>query len=152
MRIREHPAIAAAVLLAGLASAYSLLGVGDGWQQAMTSRGMTGSMNPSAGSGARIALEWCRENVSMIHDVHWANACSTHAEQQRARQLACLRAQTSAPGAVPCDADAEAPDDSPDCTLPDALAQPLNLARARAEQACLVEATTAVYRGAGPAR
>lgn len=143
MRIREHPAIAAAVLLAGLASAYSLLGAGGWWPQAMTPRRDAGGPLPFPGSGARMALEWCRENVSMIHDVHWANACSTHAEQQRALQLACLRAQTSAASTTACGTDVQAPDDSPDCTLPDTLAQPLNLARVRAEQACLVEATVA---------
>ena len=152
MHIREHPAIAAAVLLAGLASAYSLLGAAGWWPQALTPGGNPGKALPFSGSGARIALEWCRENVGIIHDVHWANACSTHAEQQRALQLACLRAQTSAASGVACDTDREVPDDSSDCTLPDALARPLNLARAKAEQACLVESRTAGYQGAGPAR
>ena len=79
MHIREHPAIAAAVLLAGLASAYSLIGAGNGWLQAMTARSDGSGAPPLAGGSARVALEWCRENVGMIHDVHWANACSTHA-------------------------------------------------------------------------
>ena len=152
MHIREHPAIAAAVLLAGLASAYSLIGAGNGWLQAMTARSDGSAAPPLAGGSARVALEWCRENVGMIHDVHWANACTTHAEQQSAVQAACLHGQTSAGSASPCATNLEAPDDSPDCTLPDALAGPLNLARARAEQACLVEATPARHQHAGAAR
>ena len=152
MHIREHPAVAAAVLLAGLASAYSLIGAESGWLQTMTARRDASTALPFAGGSARIALEWCRENVGMIHDVHWANACSTHAEQRRALQLACSRARTSDASASPCETDGEVPDDSPDCTLPDALALPLNLARTRAEQACLVEATTARNQRAGPGR
>ena len=146
MRIRDHPAIAAAILLSGLASAYSLLGSAGGWLRAVAPGSNAASESPFQGSGARVALEWCRENVGIIHDVHWANACVTHAEQQRALQVACLRGKTSAPGAIPCDTNLRAPDDSPDCTLPDPMAQPLNLARARAEQACLVEPATAEYR------
>ena len=66
---------------------------------------------PAAGSSARKNLEWCLRNVGIVHDVYWASACV-----------------------------GQSPDDSPDCTLPDKRALPLNTARAQAEQQCLDEA------------
>lgn len=70
---------------------------------------------PPEGSSARVKFEWCRENVAIVHDVYWASACSRRAGQ-------------------------DDEDDSPDCTLPDDQALPLNTARDRAEQQCLDEA------------
>jgi hypothetical protein len=58
----------------------------------------------------RLALEICRENVTIIHDVHWAAACMTNPE-----------------------------DDASDCTLPDERAATLNAARWAAEDRCVDE-------------
>lgn len=69
----------------------------------------------------RMALRRCREHVAIIHDVHWAAACMGNL-----------------------------PDDSPECTLPDERAAPLNLARAKAEERCVHEARAA-DRAASPA-
>jgi hypothetical protein len=68
----------------------------------------------------RIALQHCRAHVAIIHDVHWAAACLGNPR-----------------------------DDSPECTLPDERAAPLNLARARAEERCFHEASAA-SRAASP--
>jgi len=94
------------------------------WPQAPTPPATHSQALPLPGSSARAALEWCRENVSIIHDVHWATACAAHAETQRASH-------------------AEAADDSPDCTLPAERAATLNAARAQAEDQCLAEAVLA---------
>lgn len=74
---------------------------------------------PSPAARPSLALERCLENVAIIHDVYWAAACSTYAQEQRA--------------AKHFDAD-----DSVDCTLPDARAAVLNKARAADEAQCSV--------------
>jgi hypothetical protein len=91
---------------------------------------------PPPGSSARSRLDWCGEQVAMIHDVHWASACELLARERQARHAACLREKPAAG----CEAELEPPDDSPDCTLPDRRALALNQARARAEQQCIDEA------------
>jgi len=121
MRSRDHADTAAAILLMGLAVLHGLLGGGGGWPPAASFLEPVAKPLPSLGSSARNALEWCQANVAIIHDVHWASACSVLAEEQRGQEGA-------------------EPDDSPECTLPDDRAGPLNLARARAEQQCVDEA------------
>ena len=59
----------------------------------------------------RAVLSRCEEHVANIHDVHWAAACMSNE------------------------------DDSPECTLPDERAAVLNMARAKAEARCLLDAT-----------
>jgi hypothetical protein len=57
--------------------------------------------------------------------------------------MACGLAKASIIGAVAdvaCTPNFADPDDSPDCTLPDDRARPLNVARAKAEQQCLDDA------------
>lgn len=76
---------------------------------------------PSAG---QLAVERCRDHVTIIHDVHWAAACMTLAEEQMAAGL-------FAPDAV---------DDSPECNLPPQRAESINAERAAAEDRCLAEA------------
>jgi hypothetical protein len=124
MRIRPDPGTAAATLLVGMFALQWLAGPGGRWPQSFTPPVNNSRALPLPGSSARAALEWCRENVTIIHDVHWATACSTHAEVQRASH-------------------AEAADDSPECTLPADRASALNAARAQAEDQCLAEAVAA---------
>ena len=107
MRIRDHPDTAAAFVLLAVA----VLSASWGPPAFRT----PAQMLPPEGSSARLKLEWCRENVAIVHDVYWASACSRRAAEGN-------------------------DDDSPDCTLPDDRALPLNAARARAEQQCLDEA------------
>jgi len=121
MRSRDRADTAAAILLMGLAVLHGLLNGGGAWRPDAPLLAPAERQLPSLGSSARNTLEWCRANVTIIHDVHWASACSVLAEEQRGQ------------------AGAE-PDDSPECTLPDDRAGPLNLARANAEQQCLDEA------------
>lgn len=127
MQIRHHPATTAALLLAGMAVLHALLGGSGG---ASLLHPAAQRPLPAPGSHAGKTLEWCRANVSIIHDVHWASACSLVAEEQRKGNPA----------------GGEAPDDSPDCTLPDQRARPLNMARAKAEQQCLEEAAAMAAR------
>jgi hypothetical protein len=115
MRIQDHPGTAAAFLLAGMAALQGPLPVAP---NASAERTL-----PLPGTSARMALEWCRENVSIIHDVHWATACATQGE-----------------------------DDSPDCTLPDDRASILNADRAQAEDQCLADAVAGDAAGAAEAR
>ena len=104
---------------------------------------------PAPGTHARRAFDWCRESVANIHDEYWASACAVVAAEQRQRRRACAGtpAGMSGPADPVCAPDAPAPDDSPDCTLPDERAKPLNLARAQAEDNCLADAVA----GAGHA-
>jgi len=125
MRIRDHPATAAAaILLAGLAALPGLLG-GRGWPRPASVIAPARPHLPAPGTRARERLEWCRENVAMIHDVYWAAACAAAASPAN-------------------------PDDSPECTLPNERARPLNAARAKAEQKCLDDALAGV--GGAPVR
>ena len=128
MQIRHHPATTAALLLGGMAVLHALLGGSGG--AALMHRTEQRSPLPAPGSHAAKTLEWCRSNVTIIHDVHWASACSLVAEEQRKGHTA----------------GDEAADDSPDCTLPDQRALPLNMARAKAEQQCLEEAAAMSLR------
>ncbi|MBC5782622.1 hypothetical protein H8N03_06670 [Ramlibacter sp. USB13] len=124
MRIRHDPATAAAILLVGVAALHGLLGSRLGPAPAAVAPAARQAL-PAAGTQARTALEWCRENVAIIHDVHWASACSAAAAAGEA-------------------------EDSTECTLPDERARPLNVARASAEQQCLDDALAGT--GAAPAR
>lgn len=126
MHIRLRPETAAGFLLAGMAVLHGLLGGSGG---ASLQQRADGPALPSPTSKAGKTLEWCRVNVTMIHDVHWASMCSVVAEEQRR-------------AGRPQD---ESPDDSPDCTLPEERARPLNVARAKAEQQCLEEATGTAF-------
>jgi hypothetical protein len=127
MQIRHHPAMTAAILLGGMAVLHALLG-GSGGASLLGAREPLPLPSPASQAGK--TLDWCRGNVSIIHDVYWASACSVVAEQQRQQ----LREG------------GETPDGSPDCTLPDDRARPLNLARAKAEQQCVEEAAAMTGR------
>jgi hypothetical protein len=69
-----------------------------------------------------MALLRCEEQVANIHDVHWAAACMANE------------------------------DDSAECTLPDERAGPLNMARAKAEARCVIDATSESVAGEAAAR
>ena len=116
MRIRDHDT-ATAILLVGVV-------VLSAWWIApprpAPPREPAREWLPPPGSRARATLEWCRENVSIVHDVYWASTCRVVADE-------------AASGMEPAD-------DSPDCTLPDDRALLLNQARSKAEQQCLEEA------------
>jgi hypothetical protein len=129
MQIRHHPATAAAILLGSMAVLHALLGGSGGASLLHPAERPL----PSPATPAGKTLEWCRGNVSIIHDVYWASACSVVAEEQRKA--------TPAPN--------EAPDGSPDCTLPDDRARSLNLARAKADQQCVEEAAAMAQRDPG---
>jgi hypothetical protein len=105
MHIRVVATTTAAMLLGSVVVLDTLSGAPPA--AAATEAGMAAL---PAGSRGRIALDHCRQNVGMIHDVHWAAACAARAD-----------------------------DDSPDCSLPPAQADPLNAARASAEAQCLAE-------------
>ena len=126
MQIRRHPATAAVILLTGMAVFHALLG-GSGGASLLRP---VQRPAPSPASQAGKTLDWCRGNVTIIHDVYWASACSVVAEEQRKQPK---------PGG-------EAPDASPDCTLPDDRARLLNAARAKAEQQCVEEAAAMSQR------
>ena len=127
MRSSDHADIAAAILLMGLAVLHGLLGGGGAWPRSASFSPPVEQQLPSLGSSARDTLEWCRANVVIIHDVHWASACAVLAGEQLGQ------------GGVD-------PDDSPECTLPDDRAGALNGARAKAEQQCLDEALAGTPR------
>ena len=114
MRIRHHPATAAAMLLAGVAALDGTPGSG-GAPVAPTVVAPVRQSLPAPGTQARSALEWCRENVATIHDLYWATACAAAADVGEA-------------------------EDSTECTLPNERARPLNAARERAEQQCVDDA------------
>lgn len=120
MHIRHHPSTAAALLLAGIAVLNALLGAGPS-RFLMPSNSDAGMAPPALGGNARMVLERCRENVAMIHDVHWAFACMANARDAKA-------------------SGADTADDSPECTLPDDRAVGLNAARSSAENQCMAEA------------
>lgn len=134
MRLPNRPESTAALLLAAIAVLHAFIGIATGRPHGATASAAVARALPAAGSSARKSLEWCLQNVSMVHDVYWASACASEAEARRARRAACAACD---------DDDSDAPDDSPDCTLPNARAGVLNAARARAEQQCLDEAAAA---------
>jgi len=143
MHLRDHPSTAAALLLACIAAHYALVGAPRGWPGEAPLAITTRPPLPAPGSSARAALDWCRGNVATIHDLYWASACTFVAKEQRRRRIACDVANVSRSGPAPdaeCAAGFAEPDDSPDCTLPDDRAGPLNAARAKAEQQCLDDA------------
>jgi hypothetical protein len=112
MRIRLDATTTAAALLSGMALVNAVIGgVESGFPAAILPAQSVRARMP-LDEPERLALENCRENVTIIHDVHWAAACMTN------------------PG-----------DDSADCTLPDERAGSLNAARWAAEDRCLDEAT-----------
>lgn len=142
MHLRDHPGTAAAILLACSAAHYAALDLMRSWPRAAALSTPVHTVLPAPGTSARRAFDWCRENVANIHDEYWASACSVVAAEQRQRRLTCAvpLAGASGPPDPVCAPDASAPDDSPDCTLPDERAQPLNLARTEAEDNCLADA------------
>jgi hypothetical protein len=148
MHLRDHPGTAAAILLACTAAHYAALDQARNWSRAAALPASMGPVLPAPGTHARSSFEWCRENVANIHDEYWASACAVVAAEQRQRRLACTAppAGNSTPADPVCAPDAPAPDDSPDCTLPDERAKPLNLARAQAEDNCLAEALAGARR------
>lgn len=133
MRIRDHPQAEAAMLLVGIAAFNALLGVTDRWPQAGPQLTPAHRTLPPPGSSARKSVDWCREHVDIISDVHWASACLAMAQEQQERLRRCRDGRAVAG----CELQPEPPDDSPDCTLPEGRARVLNLARARAEQQCV---------------
>ncbi|HET8748619.1 MAG TPA: hypothetical protein VFM98_23700 [Ramlibacter sp.] len=128
----QRPETTAVLLLVGIAALQALLDAAAGWPQDVLRAAPAPPALPAAGSRERKAMEWCLQNVAMIHDVYWASACSVEAEMQQARRVACQ---------PHCAAGLEPLDDSPDCTLPEHRARELNTARAKAEQQCMDEAT-----------
>jgi hypothetical protein len=139
MHIRPNATIAAAILLAAIAASVST-GVG---QREIQPADETGALLAALGTSGRSALQQCRENVAIIQDVHWAAACMANAAEVNAKRAACLgeeppQGATVTPG--PCESALEPPDDSPECTLPDARAFALNAARTAGENRCLDEA------------
>jgi hypothetical protein len=145
MHLRDHPGTAAAILLACIAAHYAAFDRARAWTGSATLLAPARHVLPAPGSSARRAFEWCRENVAIIHDEYWASACTVVAAEQRQRRLACggARPGKAAPADPLCAPDAPAPDDSPDCTLPNERAKALNLARAKAEDNCLDDAVAA---------
>lgn len=147
MRITQHPETAAALLLVGLA----VLDAGVGAWREGPAHGLAPAVSrqalPPPGSTARNRLDWCGEQVAMIHDVYWASACELVAREQQARRAACLRE----PSGAECEATPAPPDDSADCTLPELRALALNQARAKAEQQCIDEASALLRRSPGRA-
>jgi hypothetical protein len=142
MRIRHHPHTPAAVLLAGIAALAALLGGGGGapWAALQgASRAPVAPALPAPGSTERKAFDECRHNVSIVHDVYWASACTVLADEHRQLRSACMASRGSPQ--LLCPPLLEPVDDSPECTLPDDRAASLNAARAQAEQECLDEAT-----------
>ena len=143
MHLRDHPGTAAGILLACIAAHYA---VSDrariGPRDAPLLDAVPHAL-PPPGSSARKTLDWCRENVAMVADVYWASACTAVAGEQQQRLRACSADPAPHPTGRPdplCAPGAPPPDDSPDCTLPDDRARPLNAARAKAEQMCLDDA------------
>ena len=137
MRFRHHPHTPAAVLLAGIAALHALLGGGGGapWAALQrASRPPAAQALPAPGSSERKVFDECRHNVSIVHDVYWASACTVLADEHRQLRSACMAARGS-PDLV-CPALLDAIDDSPECTLPDARAFALNAARTAAENRC----------------
>ena len=106
MHVRLNATTSTAILLASVAAINAWNGSIGGRHDASSQPYATLSSN------GRIVLESCRQNVTIIHDVHWAAACMGNAE-----------------------------DDSPECTLPEDRAAALNTARSAAENVCMVEAT-----------
>ena len=141
MHIRPNATIAAAILLAAIG-----LSVGTHvGKREIQPAGETGKLLAALGSSGQSALQQCRENVAIIQDVHWAAACMANAAEVSAKRAECLREEpvpgTTAPSG--CEAALEPPDDSPECTLPEARAFALNLARTAGENRCLDEAAAA---------
>ena len=117
MRLHFSPTTQAALLLVGLA----VLQAGLGRLPARPAPAPEPAARAAALlPGERQALQRCREDVAIIHDVHWAAACMANPD-----------------------------DDSAECTLPDDRAAALNFARAAAEERCVKE-TVRVARSAGP--
>ncbi|GAB3657130.1 hypothetical protein [Ramlibacter alkalitolerans] len=138
MRIRDHPESTAALLLVGIAAFHAMFDAAGGWPQgALLARPVLRPL-PPVGSSARKDMDWCLQNVAIIHDVYWASACVVAAQQQDARRVACLASHPGKDHA--CETGLGPPDDSSDCTLPDQRAGELNVARAKAEQQCMDEA------------
>ena len=128
MRLRFNADRTAAILPMG-ACVLALFVVAAAARRDTSSPPPVRSAAASLSNGARSVLEQCQENVWMIHDVHWAAACSANAEEE-------MRKRSSAPSF-------DAPDDSPDCMLPMSRAATLNAARTAAEDMCMDEAAAA---------
>ena len=139
MHLRDHPSAAAGILLACIAAHYAAFDHARVWPRAAPLLAPVHDTLPPAGAAARRTFEWCRENVATIHDMYWAGTCSVVAAEQRRRRLACGAGEASTADPL-CAPNAPAPDDSPDCTLPDERALALNAGREKAEQKCLDDA------------
>lgn len=113
MRIRLDATTTAAVLF----SAMALLNAISGGLGLELSSGQSARARVAQNESERVAVESCRENVTIIHDVHWAAACMVN------------------PG-----------DDSTECTLPDDRAGNLNAARWAAEDHCVDEVRRHTWR------
>jgi len=140
MHIRPNATIAAAILLAAIATSV----VTNFGKREIQPADETAGLLAALGTSGRSALQQCRENVAIIQDVHWAAACMANAAEVNAKRAACLGEeppQGATPG--PCESALEPPDDSPECTLPDARAFALNAARTAGENRCLDEAAAA---------
>ena len=124
MHLPHRPETAAGLLLGGMALLHGVLG-GSGGASLLQPAMPTAASPPlpAPASPAGQALEWCRFNVTIIHDVSWASACSAVAEEHRRLHP-----------------DEDTIDGSTECTLPDERARLLNAARAKAEQQCVDEA------------
>ena len=140
MHIRLNATHPTALMLAGVAVLVVVL---------LASRGrpVPAESPPTAGplgTQGLLALERCRHNVTIIHDVHWAAACESNAREVQARLAQCHGEVASGGGGHPASCQAmEPPDDLPDCTLPPNRAFALNNARSLAENQCLDEAAFA---------
>src|SRR5687768_9786035 len=86
MHIRRNATIAVAIVLGAVA----VLVVGSGVRSVLSAR-QTASVPAAISSAGRSALAHCRDNVAIIHDVHWAAACMANAKQEEAKRTECLR-------------------------------------------------------------
>ena len=140
MRMPHHPGTTAAILLLGVAAFGAWFAAAPRWPAGapLVPAPSTRTLSP-LDSAARQAIQACQDHVTIIHDLYWASACAVVADEQRVKRQACVQ-PASLPPRAPADPECAPglapPDDSPDCTLPEARARVLNLARAEAEQQC----------------
>lgn len=132
MHIRPNATIAAAILLAAIAASVAT----STGKREVQPADEAGRLLAALGASGRSALQQCRESVAIIQDVHWAAACMAIAAEVNAKRAECLRKEACKPTLEP-------PDDSPECTLPEARAFALNAARTAGENRCLDEAAAA---------
>jgi hypothetical protein len=149
MHIRPNATIPAAILLAAIAVS---LGT-DISKQGIQAENKAGRLLAALDNTGQSALQQCREHVAIIHDVHWAAACMANAAEVNMKRSECLREEPVQGGASPsgpCEPGLEPPDDSPECTLPDARAFALNAARTAGDSRCLEEAAALERTASAP--